>query len=183
MENCALLVVDTQVNMFDEGFSVYAGDRILKTISSLINIARKAKVNVIFIRNNGAAGEPDEPGTPGWHIHPSISPEIGDLLIDKTGPDPFDGTDLQMELESLEVNHIIVMGMQTETCVSATVRQAVKLGYAVTLVEDGHTTFDWEEITAVEAIANYNLDLSKYADLVQAQAVDIAYMESCLDVT
>jgi len=183
MGKCALIVVDTQVNMFDEAFSVYDGDRIIKTISSLINKARKSKIDVIFIRNNGTVGEPDEPGTPGWHIHPSIYPKPGDLIMDKSGPDPFEGTDLQEKLDKLEIDHILVAGMQTEMCISTTVRQAAKRGFMVTLIEDGHTTFDWDEISAVEAIAKNNIKLSKYANLLNAQAVGQSYFNGCLDVT
>jgi len=179
MGSCALIVVDTQANMFDEDFSVYEGDRILKIISSLIDKARKAEVQVIYIRNNGPADEPDEPGTPGWHIHPSISPESGDLIIDKSGPDPFKGTDLEQKLGSLDVDRVVVAGMQTELCISTTVRQAACRGIAVTLVKDGHTTFDWEDITAVEAIRKYNQELSKYADLVNGKDIDLVYQNNC----
>lgn len=172
MKKSALIVVDTQVNMFDEAFSVYAGDRILQTISGLIKKARADQADVIYVRNNGPEGEPDEPGTPGWHLHPAIAPEAGDLIIDKESPDPFDGTKLQEELADRGINSVIIVGMQTEMCVSTTVRQAVKRGYTVTLVEDGHTTFNWDEITAVEAIAQHNKDLAQLANLQKAQVVE-----------
>ncbi len=172
MDKSALIVVDTQVNMFDELFSVYAGERILQTITNLIKKARAAQAEVIYVRNNGPAGEPDEPDTPGWHFHPAISPAQGDLIIDKEGADPFEGTDLQAELDSREIKRVVVVGMQTEMCVAATVRQAAKRGYAVTLVEDGHTTFDWDEITAIEAIAKQNRESVELADVLKAQAVE-----------
>jgi nicotinamidase-related amidase len=172
MKKSALIIVDTQVNMFDESLHVYNGKRILQTINRLIDQARLAQAEVIYVRNNGSTGEPDEPGAPGWHIHPAIYPVSGDLIVDKQGTDPFKDTDLQIELTNRGIDHLIVVGMQTEMCVSATVRQAAKLGYAVTLVRDGHTTFDWEEITAVEAIAEHNLDLALVVDVQKAEAVE-----------
>lgn len=171
MKKGALMVIDTQVNMFDDSFSVYDGDRILKVIDGLIERARNSEVDVIFIRNNGHLGEPDEPGLPGWHIHPAISPQETDLIIDKEGSDAFTGTDLQVELDNRKIDQIFLVGMQTEMCVAATVREAAKRGYAVTLIEDGHTTFDWDEITAVDAIEKYNKDLAQFAVIQKAQDV------------
>jgi nicotinamidase-related amidase len=172
MGKSALVIVDTQVNMFDEAFSVYDGKHILETIRGLIDMARAAQADVIYIRNNGPAGEPDEPGTPGWQLHPAISPEPGDLIIDKEGADPFEGTEFQAALDSRGIERLIVSGMQTELCVANTVRQAAKRGYAVTVAEDGHTTFDWEEISAVEAIAQHNREFSGIAEVRTAQSVD-----------
>lgn len=62
----ALLVIDSQVNMFDESFHIYQADKIISTLSNLIEKARSKDVPVIYLRNNGPAGEPDETGTPGW---------------------------------------------------------------------------------------------------------------------
>lgn len=172
MGKSALIVVDTQVNMFDESFSVYAGERILKTIGGLIKKARESTVEVIFVRNNGAAGEPDEPGTDGWQLHPMVYPEVADLVIDKESPDAFAGTELQTELDNRGINRIILVGMQTEMCVAVTAQQAAKRGFEVTLVEDGHTTFDWDDIAAVDAIAQHNRDLAQLADVRKAQDVE-----------
>jgi len=172
MKKSALMIVDTQVNMFDESFQVHDGKRIVQTIKGLIDQARLAQADVIYVRNNGSKGEPDETGTPGWHIHPAVFPARGDLIVDKQGIDPFNDTNLQIELTNRGIDHIIVVGMQTEMCVSTTVRRAAKLGYAVTLVQDGHTTFDWEEITAVEAIAQHNQDLALEVDVRKAAAVE-----------
>lgn len=169
-----LIIVDTQVNMFDPSFSVFAGTRILGTISNLLKKARKAQTAVIYVRNNGSQGDPDEPNTSGWFLHPAIAPEPGELIIDKHGVDPFADTALQTELDQRGITHLIVAGMQTEMCVAATVRQAASLGYTVTLVADGHTTFDWDEISAVEAIAQHNRELAQIADVCAAIAVDFS---------
>lgn len=171
MTKSGLIVVDTQVNMFDPSFSVHAGPRILKTISGLIEQARSSQAKVIYVRNNGPQGEPDEPHTPGWHLHAAITPAPGERIIDKKGSDPFSDTTLQAELARDGIDHLIIAGMQTEMCVAATVRRAVELGYAVTLVADGHTTFDWDEISAVEAIAQHNQALAQLADVREASAV------------
>ena len=169
----ALLIVDTQVNMFDEEMSVFQGDRILTTINAVAVLARAQGALVIYLRNDGGAGEPDERGTPGWEIHPSIAPHSNDVVIDKKSPDGFLGTELEKELEQRGVKKLVIAGMQTEYCIDVTSRRASQLGYEVIVVEDGHTTFDFEEMTATEAIAKYNTELAHI--LTVAKVADIEF--------
>jgi nicotinamidase-related amidase len=159
--------------MFDDEFHVRDGDRILHVISMLVTKARSAGAQVIYVRNNGGLDEPDEPGTPGWEIHPSIIPGERDIVLDKSSPDAFAGTDLQQVLQGRGIRALVIAGMQTEMCVNTTCRKAASLGYQVTLVADGHTTFDWDEISAVDAIAKHNATLSALADV--KPAVEIAF--------
>jgi hypothetical protein len=40
-----------------------------------------------------------------------------------------------------------------------------------TLVEDGHTTFNWDEISAAETIRKHNAELSAVADVRPADQI------------
>jgi nicotinamidase-related amidase len=110
----------------------------------------------IYVQNNGSEGEPDMPGTPGWQIHPAVTPETGDIVIQKRTPDSFHETNLQSELEARQIRRLIIAGMQTDMCIDATSRRAHELGYDVTLVKDAHSTFDGGGRTAAQIIAQYN---------------------------
>ena len=138
----ALLIIDAQVNMFAEDFPVFKANEILQTLITLIEQARASDTAVIFIRHNGDVGEPDEPNTPGWEIHPALPPFINDIILDKNTPDTFASTLLQKKLDEQGINSLIIAGMQTEMCVQATTLRALELGYQVTVVSDAHTTFD-----------------------------------------
>ena len=168
----ALLVIDAQVNMFDESFQIYQADRIISTISGLIEKARASKVPVIYLRNNGPEGEPDEPGTTGWEIHPSFAPEAGEIVIDKFTSDSFHETELKEELDKLGIQRLLIAGMQTEMCVDTTARKAVELGYEVTLVRDGHSTFDFEDAKAVDTIKQFNEEISEIAKVVNSDDLE-----------
>ena len=161
--NKALLILDVQANMFAPAFHIADGERILTVIGSLVDRARTDSAPVIYVRNDGGPGEPDERGTPGWEIHPQIAPLSSDIVLDKSGPDAFEGTGLRQKLDAHGVDSLVIVGMQTELCVDTTCRRAVQLGYEVTLVEDGHTTFDWDEIRAADAICKHNKELSAIA--------------------
>jgi nicotinamidase-related amidase len=173
MNNTALLIIDVQVNMFAEGSSVFEGERILNTISRLIAKAHTAHLQVIYIQNNGSEVDPDMPGTPGWQIHPAVTPKKGDIVIQKHTPDSFHETNLQSELDAKQIHNLIIAGMQTDYCINSTCRRAFELGYEVTLVQDAHSTYDNREFTASQLITRYNNELREMVNLKEAK--DIAF--------
>ena len=59
--------------------------------------------------------------------------------------------------------------MQSEICVVTTCKRAIALGYAVTLVKDGHTTFDFEDANALETISQINQEVSTIAEIKLAE--------------
>lgn len=158
--NTALLVVDAQVNMFGESFPIYQGDRLLEHLKQLIQRARNHGVLVVYLQNNGEKGEPDEPGTSGWEIHPSLRPKDGDLVVQKFEPSAFANTDLHMELQCRGIERLFVIGMQTEVCIRANSLSASDLKYDVILVRDVHSTFATERATAAQIIEEVNAELS-----------------------
>lgn len=167
----ALLIVDAQVNMFDEEFPIFESNRIINVLSNLIAKAHTKAVPVIYVRNNGDEGEPDEPGTPGWEIHPAITPQADDVVIDKQGPDAFDKTDLALILEKQNIGNLIIAGMQTEMCIASSARRAVELGYDVILVENGHSTFNFEDLNAAKEIRRVNREMSAIAKVESADSI------------
>lgn len=171
ISNTALLLIDVQVNMFAEGSSVYEGEKILRTIGQMIVQARAAKAPVIYVQNNGSKGDPDMSGTPGWEIHPAVTPKKGELIIQKRTPDSFFNTKLQNELKSRHIHHLIVAGMQTEFCVNATCRKACEFGYDVTLVQDAHSTYDGGGLNAAQVIAQYNEELREKINVKEAKDI------------
>jgi nicotinamidase-related amidase len=170
----ALLVIDAQVNMFSPDNAVYASERLLETQKSLVARARSEGVPVVYVQNNGGAGDPDQPGTHGWKIHPALAPNEGEAVIQKWTPDAFYRTSLQEELARREVGHIILMGMQTEYCIDTTCRHAFALDYKVTLVKDGHSTYDTKLLPARDVIAHHNALLTVFAKVVEADAIDLS---------
>lgn len=168
----ALLVIDAQVNMFDQAGPVYDAVGLITRLKTLIDRAYTAGVPVIYIQNNGPEGEVDEPGSPGWKILPALQPHLADIVIEKTTPDSFHQTPLQAELTARGVNSLVIAGLQTDWCVQATTRQAAALGYAVTLVRDCHSTFDSKTRTAREIIDEHNNQLEPVVNLKNAVEIN-----------
>jgi nicotinamidase-related amidase len=156
MSDIALLIIDMQVGNFSEANPVYKGNELLTKIKRLITKGRSAQIPIIYVQNNGGSGDPDEYGTSGWEIHPSIAPIEGEIVVQKQTPDAFHETSLHRELKSKGIKRLIIAGLQTEYCVDTTCRRAFTLGYDVILVSDAHSTWNSPLLTAQQVIDHHN---------------------------
>jgi nicotinamidase-related amidase len=133
-----VLLIDAQRNMLLPPDPVAGAQEVAGTIAELLHRARAAGAAVVHVRNTGAAGDPDAPGSEGWQlVH---APLEGEPVIDKREPDAFAGTALE-RLLGAEAD-LVVAGMQSEHCVRATSLSALARGHRVTLVRGGHATYD-----------------------------------------
>ncbi|MEM7129114.1 MAG: cysteine hydrolase family protein [Chloroflexota bacterium] len=172
MTKQALLIIDVQNCMFNPVEPVFNSDTILTHLANLIDRARTAQTEVIYIQHNGPSGAPHEPGEPGWEIHPKIAPLPNELVIQKTTPDSFYQTDLKEELMKRGIDQLVTAGIQTDYCVDTTCRRASSEGYKVILVQDAHSTWGNESLTAEQIISHHNQVLGNwFADVKPTEAV------------
>jgi nicotinamidase-related amidase len=158
IRDTALLVIDVQQGLIDEG--AYKADHLLANVGSLTAKARGANVPVIYVQHD--ADDPQDslyPSSPGNAIVQSIAPHPGELVVHKTTASVFDSSNLQQKLEAMGIHKLVIAGMQTDFCVNASSRGALKLGYDVTLVSDAHTTGNTP--TTQQIIDDHNRDLEK----------------------
>jgi len=173
-DKSALLVIDMQNAMFEQPDPVYKGEDLLQIIHGLICKARDARITIIYIQHNGRTGGPLENGTDGWEIHPQIKPIEGDIVVQKSKPDSFLNTELHNCLEEKGITTLIITGIQSDVCVDTTCRRACSDGYKVVLIEDGHSTWGTEEITAKQIISHENYILGNwFAELKSAGEVEL----------
>jgi nicotinamidase-related amidase len=156
MSDTALLVIDMQVGNFSEPNPIYKGNELIAKVKSLIVRTRSAQMPIVYVQNNGGSDDPDEYGTPGWEIHPSVAPIEEDVVIQKHTPDAFHKTNLHRELKSRRIKKLVIAGLQTEYCIDTTCRRAFSLGYNVILVKDAHSTWDSPRFTAQQIIEHHN---------------------------
>jgi nicotinamidase-related amidase len=144
----ALLVIDAQQGLLDGETAVPNATDVIERIKTVLAAARAAGALVVHLQNDGAPGTLDEPGMPGWFIHPHVAPEPGELVLRKRQDDGFDGTELEDVLARTRVTCIAVAGLLSEMCVSATVRGALARKFQVVLVRDAHATYNLDDIRA-----------------------------------
>ena len=172
MNKSALLVIDVQAYLFSSQRPVYRSLEMLNTLWELLSRARKAGVQVVFTRYNGEQGNVDAPGSPGWEIHPSMQCLPGEPIIDKQHDDSFQETGLKELLDRKGITHLIFAGVQTEYCIEATLRRAVREGYTVTLVADAHSTCDTRQFSARHLVENANQNSASIAEVLNARDVE-----------
>jgi nicotinamidase-related amidase len=156
----ALILVDLQAGAFDglQIPAVHGADRLQSRVGALLEAARSARIPVVHIQHCARAGEVFAEGAPGWPIFPPLGPNGAEPVVQKRASNAFEGTDLDATLRRLGARRLVVAGIQTEHCVAATCRGALRLGYAVHLASDAHSTWpdagrSAEEIMARESAA------------------------------
>ena len=151
----ALLIIDAQQELIDgneEQKPVYEKEKLIQTINKVIEEALKLHIPVLFVRDEDVAGGVGD----GFQVHRGIHVPDEAPMFNKQATNAFYGTGLLHHLKENEVDHLVIMGCQTEYCIDTAVRTATVSGFDVTLVEDGHSTTDSDELSAKQIIAHHN---------------------------
>ena len=154
MSNMVLLVVDVQRALIEE--HPYNACKVVENIKKLITAARENKIEVLYVRHDDGKGEELEYGTEGWQIYAEVAPADGERIFDKRYNSAFLDTGLKEYLDNWQVDTIVLVGMQTEYCIDATVKVAFEYGYKLFIPEGTNTTFDNEYLTGDKLYCFYN---------------------------
>ncbi|MBV6824905.1 cysteine hydrolase family protein [Pseudomonas sp. PD9R] len=155
----ALLVIDVQQALCSGEYECFQINRVIDTINGLSARARNAGVPVVLIQHE-ETGSPLAHNAAGWQLAEGLQTSPKDLRVRKTTPDSFYQNNLKKLLSEQDSERLIICGLQTDYCVNATVRQALKLGYDVVLAADAHSTVDNGNLTAEDIITEHNKDLA-----------------------
>jgi nicotinamidase-related amidase len=92
-------------------------------------------------------------GTWGGEFHPDLAPEPGDIVVhEHWAQSGFANTDLDFQLKQHGITHVVLIGVLANTCLEATGRFAMELGYHVTLVRDATAAFSPEMMYAAHEL-------------------------------
>lgn len=84
-------------------------------------------------------------GTYGADFYPPLAPHDGDVVVGRHHVfDAFAGTDLHEQLASRGIEHVVLAGLTSQTCVEGTGRHALEAGYHVTFLTDAVAEFTEE---------------------------------------
>lgn len=114
------------------------------------------------------------PGSREGEILDEIAPADDEIVLSKTCPGAFNGTNIDYVLRNLGIGTLVVGGVVTGSCVELAVRDANDRGYRVVLVEDA--TASWSQAmqdTAVEGMRDRSATIMT-ADQVVALVDDLA---------
>ena len=147
------------------GFDISGAAGTIDRIASVLDTARRAGVQIIFLQNGWDAdyAEAGGPGSPNWHksnalktmrarpelqgqllarggwdyeLVDALKPQPGDITLHKTRYSAFFNSQLDQTLRARGVRTIIFVGIATNVCVESTLRDGFHLEYFGVMLED-----------------------------------------------
>ena len=149
-----LLVVDTQKAITND--KLYRFDLFKSRVIELIRTARNNKIEVIFVRHDDGIGNELTKGNDGFEIYDGFQPLNGELIFDKNVNSAFKDTGLLEYLRQKEENTIIIVGLQTDYCIDATIKSGFEHGFKMIAPANANSTVDNQYMTAEQSYHYYN---------------------------
>ncbi len=141
MQAAALLIIDVQVGI-DDSRGERNNPAAERNIATLLAAWRRHQWPIVHVQHDSIEPESKlRPGLPGNAIKPEAQPQAGETLVRKQTNSAFVGTGLEQDLRQRGIERLVVAGLTTDHCVSASVRSAADLGFDVTLVTDACAAF------------------------------------------
>lgn len=116
---------------------------IVANLESELTLARRSNIPVFYINDYQEFSNEEfsfgvlyHKQTFGPQIVDELSPVANEMLLYKKGLAAFDETLLHAHLKKLDINHLIVAGVSTDTGILFTAYEAKKLGFNVSIIED-----------------------------------------------
>jgi nicotinamidase-related amidase len=148
----ALLVMDVLTNIVSR-LGEDSKD-LISALQGIIAAARAAYIPVIYVVVAFRKGYPEisldnkafsfaklnrdsvlsleEPFT----IYPAVAPQPGDIIVTKRRVSAFAGSDLEIVLRSLKVQHLVLAGISTSGVVLSTLREAADKDFYLSVLSD-----------------------------------------------
>lgn len=161
-----LLVVDTQNAITNS--ELYQFELFVSNVKKLIQKARQNGIEVLFVRHDDGVGSELTKGNDGFEIYEGFSPADKELIFDKKVNSSFKDTGLLEYLKQKEETEIIVVGLQTDYCIDATVKAGFEHGFKMIVPANANSTFCNRYMSA-EQIYNYYNDFmwnKRYAECI-----------------
>ncbi len=141
-DKTALLVIDVQKGLDEPSLGQRNNPGAEANMASILTAWREQQGTVVHIRH--CSTEPESPlrsELPGNAFKEEVQPLPGEKEFTKQVNSAFIGTGLEQYLLESGISGLVIMGLTTDHCVSASTRMASDLGFDVTLVSDATAVF------------------------------------------
>lgn len=149
-----LLVIDTQNLITNE--KLYKFDTFVSNVKEIINKARKNNIEVIYVRHDDGDDSELTKGTDGFEIYEEFQPINGEKIFDKNVNSAFKGTGLLEYLTNKGEKEIIIVGLQTDYCIDATIKCGFEHGFHIIVPAYSNTTVNNKFMSAEQSYRYHN---------------------------
>ncbi|WP_252247009.1 cysteine hydrolase family protein [Clostridium sp. ZBS4] len=149
-----LLVVDTQKLITNE--NLYKFNKFVSNIEKIIATARQNNIEIIYVRHDDGAENELTKGTEGFEIYEKFIPSKEEKIFDKKVNSDFKDTGLLEYLISKGKKDIIIVGLQTDYCIDATIKCGFEHGFHMIVPAYSNTTVENKFMSAEQTYRYYN---------------------------
>ena len=149
-----LIVIDVQKGITDE--RLYDFDRFIKNVTNIIDAARKNNVEVIYVQHDDGPGTGFSFGDKDFEIADQVALKENEKIFIKTINSCFGNNDLANYLRESKEKDLMIVGLQTNFCVDASVKSAFERGYKVIVPKGTNSTFDNDYMDRETTYKYYN---------------------------
>ncbi len=149
-----LLVIDTQRLITNE--KLYGFDMFVSNVIKIVNEARKNNIEVIYVRHDDGKGSELTKGAEGFGIYEKFQPINEEKIFDKEVNSAFKGTGLLEYLIGKGEKNIIIIGLQTDYCIDATIKCGFEHGFHIIVPAYANTTVNNKFMSAEQSYHYYN---------------------------
>lgn len=149
-----VLVIDVQNGITDNRLYNFGG--FIDNVKKIIHTARENHIEVIYVQHDDGAGTGFSIGDEEFDIYPEIYPHDNEKRFVKTTNSAFCNQEFKTYVNNLDVHTIVVVGLQTNFCIDATIKSAYDLGYQVIVPQYANSTFDNQYMSKETTYRYYN---------------------------
>jgi len=149
-----LLVIDIQKGITDS--RLYNFDVFLRETRRIIDAARANNVEIIYVQHDDGPGTGFSIGDVDFEIANQVAPYVSDKIFIKNINSCFGNKDLVNYLQELEDKSLMIVGLQTNFCIDATVKSAFERGFKVIIPKETNSTFDNDYMDGETTYRYYN---------------------------
>jgi nicotinamidase-related amidase len=137
-----LLVIDVQDGLDDPQYGERNNAECEDRIAALLDSWRRSRDPVVYTQHfSHRPGSRLSPHDPGSQIKAIVAPRANERVFTKTTNSAFKNADFHAAIAAFGIRELVIAGIATDACVTATAREAKDLGYHVTLIGDASATF------------------------------------------
>lgn len=132
-------------------------DKVKRNIKLLIETARQNGVKIIYVQHDDGSGTGFSKGDEGYEIYGEFEPKVNEKIFCKTVNSAFHiSTGLLTYLQEREEKQILIVGLQTDFCIDATIKSGFEHGFHMIVPEYTNSTFDNKYFSKEVAYNYYN---------------------------